>query len=162
MPREIERKFRVKGEAWRSAAQGTLYRQGYLSAVPERTVRVRIAGQKGFLTVKGSSVGATRLEFEYEIPLADARRLLDELCERPPIEKTRYTIDFGGLTWEVDEFAGENAGLIIAEVEVGDEAQQIQLPEWVGEEVTGDPRYYNANLIRQPYSRWKEKGKREA
>jgi len=162
MPREIERKFRVKGEAWRSAGQGTLYRQGYLSTVPERTVRVRIAGQKGFLTVKGSNRGATRLEFEYEIPLADARRLLDELCERPLIEKTRYTIDFGGLTWEVDEFAGENAGLIIAEVEIGDEAQQIQLPEWVGEEVTGDPRYYNANLIRQPYSRWKENGKRDA
>lgn len=162
MPREIERKFRVKGDAWRSAGAGTLYRQGYLSTVPERTVRVRVAGQKGLLTVKGINRGAVRLEFEYEIPLADAHQLLDELCERPLIEKTRYTVDFGGLAWEVDEFAGENAGLIIAEIELDDENREIELPEWAGEEVTGDPRYYNANLIRNPYRRWKGGVKRNA
>ena len=100
----------------------------------------------------------TRLEFEYEIPIADARILLDELCERPLIEKTRYRIDYGGMTWEVDEFAGENAGLVVAEVELEDEEQEIELPTWIGREVSDDPRYFNSNLIANPYSTWGSNG----
>lgn len=131
------------------------YRQGYLSTAPERTVRVRTAGDKGYLTIKGPSRGASRLEFEYEIPLQEANQLLDELCHRPLIEKRRYKIPLGGLTWEVDEFFGENDGLILAEIELRDEHQAFDRPVWLGQEVTGDPRYYNANLVSHPYSRWK-------
>jgi len=143
---EIERKFLVRGDAWREGAVGTVYRQGYLSTVKERTVRV--------LTVKGITVGATRSEFEYEIPQGDAERMLDDLCERPLIEKTRFVVASGGHDWEVDEFAGENAGLIVAEVELEAEDEVVELPSWAGEEVTADPRYYNANLIAHPFSRW--------
>lgn len=154
MPQEIERKFLVKGEGWRLAASGTPYRQGYLSTVPERSVRVRLIRDKGYLTIKGITVGATRAEYEYEIPAAEAGEMLDNLCERPLIEKTRYRLEHHGLTWEVDEFDGDNAGLIIAEVELDDEDQAITLPDWVGKEVTGERRYYNASLIAEPYSSW--------
>ncbi len=154
MGQEIERKFLVLGDAWRHDAAGTVYRQGYLSTVKERTVRVRTIGERGFLTVKGLTVGATRSEFEYEIPVDDADRMLDGLCERPLIEKTRYVVATGGHDWEIDEFAGENAGLIVAEVELEAEDEAVELPAWAGEEVTGDPRYYNANLIAHPFSRW--------
>jgi len=133
---------------------GTPYRQGYLSTVPERSVRIRLIRDKGFLTVKGVSVGATRAEYEYEIPAGEAIEMLDNLCERPLIEKTRYRIEHQGLVWEVDEFDGDNAGLIIAEVELDREDQAIALPGWVGKEVTGDPRYYNANLIAHPFASW--------
>ena len=154
MATEIERKFLVEGEAWRQGAVGTTLRQGYLSTVKERTVRVRSVGEEGFLTVKGISVGATRVEYEYGIPAADAAEMLDDLCERPLIEKVRYRIPFAGLVWEVDEFLGVNAGLIVAEVELADEAQQFERPPWAGAEVTDDPRYFNANLIADPYSTW--------
>jgi CYTH domain-containing protein len=154
MGTEIERKFLLKGDAWRALARGTAYRQGYLSTVKERTVRVRTVGERGFLTVKGVTTGVRRAEFEYEIPRADADAMLDDLCERPLIEKTRYRIEHGGLVWEVDEFFGENAGLVLAEVELDSESQKIALPGWVGEEVSGDPRYFNANLIKNPYSTW--------
>ena len=154
MAQEIERKFLVRGDAWRELAAPTLYRQGYLSTAAARTVRVRTIGDKGFLTVKGPNIGARRSEFEYEIPRADADAMLDDLCERPLIEKTRRKIPFDGLIWEVDEFAGDNRGLVVAEVELGDETQEIRLPDWVGEEVTGDPKYYNANLIAHPYRTW--------
>ena len=154
MATEIERKYLVVDDAWRSQAVGTVFRQGYLSTVKERTVRVRVAGERGLLTIKGITVGAVRSEFEYEIPGADADQLLDELCERPLIEKTRYEIEAGGLTWEVDAFAGVNEGLITAEVELDDEDQEIALPDWVGEEVTHDPRYFNSNLIAHPFSEW--------
>jgi CYTH domain-containing protein len=154
MGQEIERKFLVQGDAWRALGSGTRYRQGYLSTVKERTVRVRTIDDQGFLTIKGVTVGARRAEYEYPIPVQDANELLDELCERPLIEKTRYKIQHAGLTWEVDEFAGENQGLIVAEVELSDEAQALQLPDWVGAEVTADPRYYNANLIAHPYTTW--------
>lgn len=157
MGKEIERKFLVVGDAWRSLAPGGRYRQGYLSTVKERTVRVRIAGERAFLTVKGLSVGATRAEFEYAIPPADAEEMLDTLCERPIVEKTRYRIPFAGLTWEVDEFGGANAGLIVAEVELADEAQTFTRPAWIGREVTGEPRYFNANLVARPYSTWKDR-----
>ena len=151
---EIERKFLVIGTAWQSLAQGVVYRQGYLSTVKERTVRVRTIGSQGFLTIKGVSVGASRLEYEYEIPHADAEELLDNLCERPLIEKSRYKIDFQNLIWEVDLFAGVNQGLVVAEVELQSESQSFVKPHWVGEEVTHDPRYFNANLIAKPFSVW--------
>ena len=154
MPQEIERKFLVKGEGWRVAGAGTPYRQGYLSTVPERSVRVRLIRDKGYLTIKGMTVGATRAEYEYEIPAAEAGEILDNLCERPLIEKTRYRLEYHGLTWEVDEFGGDNTGLIVAEVELDDEDQAITLPDWAGKEVTGDRRYYNANLIAEPYTSW--------
>jgi len=154
MATEIERKYLVKNTDWKALAKGTVYRQGYLSTVKERTVRVRTIDDNGYLTVKGITVGATRVEYEYEIPAAEANSMLDDLCERPIIEKKRYVIDYEGLTWEVDEFNGENEGLIVAEVELSDENQTIALPDWIGEEVTGDPRYFNSNLIKHPYSKW--------
>lgn len=157
MGKEIERKFLVVGDAWRVAARGVPVRQGYLSTAKERTVRVRAVGDRGFLTVKGVSIGATRAEFEYAIPRDDADEMLETLCERPIVEKVRYRIPFAGLTWEVDEFGGANAGLIVAEVELGDEAQPFTRPDWVGREVTGDARYFNANLVARPYSTWKER-----
>ncbi len=156
MAREIERKFLVIGDDWRGLAPGKDYRQGYLSTVAERTVRVRVAGERAFLTVKGISVGASRAEFEYGIPVADADEMLDGLCERPIIEKTRYRIPHEGFVWEVDEFAGANAGLIVAEIELASEDQQFPHPSWIGEEVTGDPRYFNANLIAHPFSAWND------
>jgi CYTH domain-containing protein len=158
MPQEIERKFLIKGEDWRDTGAGIPCRQGYLSTVPERTVRVRLIRNKGYLTIKGITVGATRAEYEYEIPAGEASELLDNLCERPLIEKIRYRIEHHGLTWEVDEFEGENAGLIIAEVELDEEGQSIMLPEWIGKEVTGDSRYYNASLIAAPYITWPLEG----
>jgi len=154
MGKEIERKFLVVGEAWRALAKGTAYRQGYLSTVKERTVRVRTIDDKGFMTVKGITVGSTRVEYEYEIPASDANEMLDELCEQPIIEKHRYKIDVGGLVWEVDEFGGVNQGLIVAEVELDSEAQSFEKPSWIGEEIAGDPRYFNSNLIAHPYTQW--------
>ena len=154
MATEIERKFLVVGEDWRSLGDAVEIRQGYLSTVKERTVRVRVMGDRGYVTVKGITVGAARTEFEYEIPVADAHQMLDQLCERPIIEKTRSRIDVAGLTWEVDSFAGVNAGLVVAEVELEHEAQEIDPPRWIGEEVTDDPRYFNANLIAHPFTEW--------
>ncbi len=154
MAKEIERKFLLSGDEWRAGARGTSYRQGYLSTVKERTVRVRTVGDKGFLTVKGLTRGVERAEFEYEIPVADADAMLDTLCERPLIEKKRYRIEHGGLVWEIDEFFGENAGLLLAEVELEDERQRLDLPKWIGREVSGDPRYFNANLIKNPFTKW--------
>lgn len=152
---EIERKFLVSDDSWRHGATGTIYRQGYLTIDPERTVRVRIAGERGFLTIKGKTEGMTRSEFEYPIPLKDAIQLLDTLCLRPLIEKTRYCVTYGGRTWEVDEFDGDNRDLILAEVELEASDEQVELPPWAGQEVTDDPRYFNASLSRTPYRTWK-------
>jgi len=154
MGTEIERKFLVVGDIFKQMAKGTRYRQGYLNSTKERVVRVRTIDDKGYLTVKGITTGASRLEYEYEIPVPDADAMLDELCEKPIIEKNRYKIQTGSLVWEVDEFFGDNAGLVVAEVELESEAQAFQKPEWVGAEVTGDPRYFNSNLIQHPYTRW--------
>ena len=154
MGKEIERKYLIKDDTWRKNASGTTYRQGYLSTVKERTVRVRTIDDKGFLTIKGITIGATRREYEDEIPMADANEMLDELCEKPIIEKTRFKISHAGLIWEIDEFAGVNQGLIVAEVELESEDQNIDFPPWVGEEVSGDPRYFNSNLIANPYTNW--------
>ncbi|NUQ73171.1 MAG: CYTH domain-containing protein [Polyangiaceae bacterium] len=155
MGTEIERKFLVVGDAWREGASGVVYRQGYLCTTPDRTVRVRVGGAKGYLTVKGSRKGVSRLEFEFEVPLADATVMLDELCIRPLIEKTRFRIEYEGLVWEVDEFAGANAGLVIAEVELLREDQEVKLPPWVGREVSTDDRYSNSNLAERPFSAWR-------
>jgi CYTH domain-containing protein len=154
MGTEIERKFLMKDDSWRSLAKGTRYRQGYLNSTKERVVRVRTIDDKGFLTIKGITTGATRVEYEYEIPATEATAMLDELCEKPLIEKNRYKIAFDVLTWEVDEFFGENQGLIVAEVELESEDQAFEKPGWIGEEVTGDPKYFNSNLIQNPYLKW--------
>lgn len=154
---EIEKKFLLKGEAWRGLGTPVLYCQGYLNRSKERTVRVRTAGGKGFLTLKGMSRGAKRTEYEYEIPLAEAEAILLDLSEKPVIEKTRRRIEYRGLFWEIDEFSGENQGLILAEVELKSEDQSIELPPWIGEEVTHDPRYYNSNLVLFPYTKWELK-----
>lgn len=156
MPLEIERKFLVTGNAWREQATGRQFRQGYLSSDPERSVRVRLAGEQAWLTIKGGSRGAARAEYEYTIPADDAREMLDSLCLQPLIEKTRYQVEYHGMTWEIDEFAGANAGLLIAEVELESEGQAFDLPAWAGDDVTGDPRYYNASLIAHPYSQWSD------
>lgn len=154
MGREIERKFLVRSPEWKTGAAGVLYRQGYLCRQEARTVRVRIAGGQAYLTIKGQAQGVTRLEYEYPIPLAEAQELLEHLCMKPLIEKTRYRIEFRGRLWEVDEFAGENQGLVVAEVELESPDQPLELPDWVGEEVTHDPRYLNASLVEHPFSRW--------
>lgn len=151
---EIERKFLVNGEDWRSLGRATVLRQGYILADHGRTVRVRVAGDRGYLTLKGPSSGLSRAEYEYDIPLTDAEEMLRLLCLAPIIEKNRYTIPIEDVVWEVDEFLGENAGLILAEVELISETQAIALPEWIGEEVSGDPRYFNSFLTKHPYSQW--------
>ncbi len=154
MAKEIERKFLVKGEEFKNLVKGINYRQGYLSTVKERTVRVRTIDSEGFLTVKGITVGASRAEYEYKIPAADANEMLDNLCEKPIVEKNRYKIAQGKHTWEIDEFLGVNLGLIVAEIELGAEDEKFEKPSWIGEEVTGDPKYFNSNLIKNPFSSW--------
>ncbi len=154
MATEIERKFLVKGRDWQAQWQGMRLVQGYLSSEPERTVRVRIAGDLATLNIKGKTEGATRSEWEYPIPVAEAEDLLARLCEQPLIDKIRYRIPYAGMVWEVDEFFGENAGLVVAEIELESEDQAFEKPDWVGEEVTHDARYFNASLIRRPFSRW--------
>ena len=156
---EIERKFLLANDSWRSLAPGVRYRQGYITAQPGRTVRIRTIGDRGFLTIKGPGPGAARAEFEYEIPGEDARVLLDTLCEKPLIEKNRHRIDYQGFVWEVDEFLGENQGLVIAEIELSHENQEFTLPPWIGREVTGESRYFNAALVHHPYSRWNREQK---
>ncbi|MBD2019583.1 CYTH domain-containing protein [Leptolyngbya sp. FACHB-36] len=157
MATEIERKFLVQGDGWRTVS-GTRYRQGYLADTNGRTVRVRVAGDRGYITIKGPTRGVARAEFEYEIPLDDAEELLDTLCDRPLIEKTRYRIPWGDLAWEVDEFAGENQGLIVAEIELPSVDRAIDLPDWIGEEVSHDARYYNVNLAKHPFTNWSNQG----
>ena len=156
MAREIERKFLVTGDDWRPGAQGVPYRQGYLSAGADAacTVRARVAGERAFLTVKGRAAGGARDEYEYPIPIADAEEMLERLCVGGRIEKFRYRVPFAGRVWEVDEFTGENAPLVVAEVELDRIDAEVALPPWVGLEVTYDPRYTNAALARHPYSRW--------
>lgn len=175
MGKEIERKFLIKSDAYRQLATGTYYRQGYIPTVNGMTVRIRIAGERAFTTFKDHAVGLTRHEFEYEIPVADAQQMLTLMCEQPQIEKHRYVIPIEncndatghpctatlpdgtaveGLHWEVDEFLGDNEGLIVAELEVPSEEVHFTLPAWIGQEVTGDHRYYNSQLCKMPYKKW--------
>jgi adenylate cyclase len=155
MAKEIERKFLVNTALWQAIPAGTLYRQGYLSSVKERVVRVRIAGDRGFLTIKGLTIGVSRLEFEYPIPVAGATVMLDELCERPLIEKTRHREVFAGSTWEIDVFHGDNDGLVVAEVAIANPEDKVELPRWAGAEVSNDPRYFNNNLAANPHRYWR-------
>lgn len=154
MALEIERKFLVKNMDWKSQGEGVLFKQGFLNTNKERTVRVRVKNNIGILTIKGLTQSATRVEYEYEIPYTDAVYMLDYLCEKPIIEKHRYLIEYHGRIWEVDEFHGENKGLIVAEIELSSEEEAFEKPSWVGKEVTHDPRYYNSNLVQFPYCRW--------
>jgi len=154
MAQEIERKFLIKHNTWPKLDGGKRYRQGYLSTVKERTVRVRTVNGQGFITVKGITIGAARSEYEYEIPYADANEMMERLCPRPLIEKRRYRIPYRGLIWEVDEFEGENRGLVVAEVELKSQEQVLSIPEWVGQEVTQDARYFNDSLALHPFATW--------
>ena len=150
---EIERKFLVKDASWKAVAdQGRVCRQGYLLSDGGMTLRVRVIGESAFLTIKGPSRGISRMEFEYDVPRADAEALL-ELCEHQ-VEKVRYRVSYADNVWELDVFAGANDGLILAEIELESEGQKISVPEWVGEEVSGDPRYYNACLAKHPFTGW--------
>jgi adenylate cyclase len=153
MATEIERKFLVEGTPWQPST-GKRYCQGYLNRDKERTVRVRTAGDEAFLTIKGVTRGAVRAEFEYPIPLSDAQQLL-KLSDGPIIQKNRYVIHHDGAKWEVDEFLGDNAGLVVAEIELQSEDQSFSRPPWLGREVTDDSRYFNANLASNPYCKWK-------
>jgi adenylate cyclase len=156
MAKEIERKFLVKPRKWSELGPGLKIRQGYLSTARERTVRVRTYGDRGYLTIKGTTSGISRDEYEYEIPFADATEILDHLCLQPLIEKTRYRIPFKGHTFELDEFIGVNRGLTVAEVELKSADEKIELPDWIDRDVSGDPRYFNSNLAQKPFSTWEK------
>lgn len=150
---EIERKFLLAGDGWRSLGVAVSMRQGYLSSDKARVVRVRIEGDHAYITIKGKSVGATRGEWEYPVPVADAQELL-LLCQQPLVEKVRRRIDVAGRTWEVDEFSGANKGLIVAEIELSSEDEVFDKPAWIGDEVTEDARYYNSSLVSKPFTEW--------
>jgi adenylate cyclase len=148
MPVEIERKFLVIGEGWRNRGRAERIRQGYLVAQPGLSVRIRRAGSRAFITVKSGAAGPTRAEYEYDIPPEHADEMLETLCSRPVIEKWRHTVDVGGAVWTIDEFRGALAGLVLAEIELDHPDQPVDLPDWIGAEVTGDPHYLNANLAK--------------
>ncbi len=155
MATEIERKFLVRDDSWRGAvARSRPMRQGYLPGIETASVRVRIDGERALLNIKSATLDVTRQEYEYPIPLEDAREMLDTLCERPLIEKTRHFVPFADHLWEVDVFEGDNAGLVVAEVELAGPDDAPALPPWAGEEVSDDPRYYNVSLVRHPFRDW--------
>ncbi len=158
MATEIERKFLVSGDFSKEVCSSQRIVQGYICSQPGRTVRVRIRGEKGYLTIKGPSdvKGLSRYEFEQEIPLSDAEQLL-QLCEPGAIDKVRHLVQVGAHTWEVDVFAGANEGLVLAEIELASEDEPFELPDWIGKEVSGDRRYYNSMLTKQPYTEWEKK-----
>lgn len=151
---ETERKFLISSDKWKGTSKGIAYKQGYLSVDPRRTVRVRLEGEKGKLTIKGEKKNGSGDEFEYEIPSDEALYLIEHLCIKPIIEKIRYKINYKGILWEVDEFLGENSGLIIAEIELEFPDQQFEKPSWIGKDVTEDFRYKNASLVKNPYTKW--------
>lgn len=153
---EIERKFLVNSDRWREKADaGQHLAQGYLIGAREASVRVRIEDERANLNIKSATLGIYRQEYEYPIPLADAREMLDTLCEKPVIEKTRYHVKHAGHTWEVDVFEGDNAGLVVAEIELASETETFEQPDWLGEEVSADPRYYNVSLVKHPFKAWR-------
>jgi adenylate cyclase len=151
---ETERKYLVKGKSYKCGTSGYLYKQGYLSTNPESVIRIRICNDKSYVTIKGKAEGISRLEFEYEIPLNDAEEMLNLLCEKPIIEKHRYKYEYMGDLWEIDEFHGENEGLIVAEIELDNENSVFSKPEWLGEEVTGVTKYHNSCLVKHPFKDW--------
>ena len=155
MALEIERKFLVNDDSWRGqVSRHSKMRQGYLNDTKQSSVRVRVAGDKAYLNIKSATLGIYRKEYEYAIPLDDANEILTELAEKPLIEKVRYYVQFADHVWEVDVFEGDNAGLVVAEVELSDADEAFERPPWLGEEVSGDPRYYNVCLAKHPYKAW--------
>lgn len=154
MATEIEKKFLVINDQYKKTAKKALFRQGYLSIDFERTVRVRSYNGQGFLTIKGETNSCSREEYEYSIPVQDAERMLNKLCVRPIIEKIRYFLTYEGHKWVVDEFLGANEGLVTAEIELESEHQTFAKPDWIGNEITNDIRYYNSNLVENPYTSW--------
>ena len=153
---EIERKFLVIDDSWREAASpGMRYRQGYLSTDPSNSIRVRVCGEKAWLNIKSAVVGIARREYEYEIPAADAHEILEDLCVKPLIEKTRFIVAHEGSAWEIDVFEADNSGLVVAEIELESAGDEPTLPAWAGEDVSGDIRYYNQRLVEHPYSQWR-------
>ena len=154
---EIERKFLLKSDKWKSLGNRKFYQQGYLLIDKTKTIRVRTIQDQAFLTIKGASSGISRSEFEYEIPFEEAKFMLENLCEKPIIEKFRTKIVMDDVIWEVDEFIGDNTGLVIAEVELQNENQKINLPDWIGNEVTGNRQYNNSYLVKNPFKNWKDK-----
>jgi adenylate cyclase len=157
MATEIERKFLVNDAGWRrQAGEGMRLRQGYLAGGKDSSIRVRSGGGMAHLNIKSATLGVSRREYDYPIPMSDAEELLNHLCERPLIEKTRYHVEHAGHTWEVDIFEGDNAGLVVAEIELQREDEVFARPPWLGAEVSHDPRYYNVSLVRHPYKEWKD------
>jgi adenylate cyclase len=158
MATEIEHKFLLANEEWRKEVEKSIqYKQGYLNSLPTSSIRVRISDRNAWLNIKSATIGTERLEFEYEIPLADAEEITAYLCNKPLIEKTRHFIRVGDNLWEIDEFAGDNAGLIVAEIELSEKGKFFHKPPWLGVEVTHDLRYYNNNLAINPYKYWPNK-----
>lgn len=157
MALEVEHKFLLANDNWRQAVhRSEIFRQGYLTSQATSSIRIRICEQRAWLNIKSATIGTHRLEFEYEIPIGDARQIMSELCNKPLIEKTRHYVRHNGDLWEIDEFEGENRGLIVAEIELDEVGQRFAKPAWLGREVTDDLRYYNNNLARHPYSEWRE------
>ncbi len=155
MALEIERKFLLNNDAWkRHVSHSVKIRQGYLNRARECSVRVRSAEGRGWLNIKSATIGAQRHEYEYEIPFTDAEEMLDSLCLRPLIEKVRHYAKYGNHMWEIDVFAGDNEGLVVAEIELSDPSERFDLPDWIGSEVTEDPRYYNTCLAQHPFKQW--------
>lgn len=152
---EIEKKFLVTGDGWRaSAGSGIRYRQGYMTETGPASVRVRIGGIHAHLNIKSATLDQQRLEYEYEIPVADAEEMLERLCLKPLVEKTRYEVAYGDHVWEVDVFESDNQGLVVAELELRARDEPFERPPWVGDEVSDDPRYYNVCLVQHPYKNW--------
>lgn len=155
MPVEIERKFLLKNDNWRQHIERSArIRQGYLGAIAKASVRIRIEGDQANINIKSAELAMRRMEYEYSIPLDEANEMLDKLCEHPQIDKLRHIVKHGKHVWEIDEFFGDNVGLVVAEIELGDEVEMFDIPSWVGEEVTQDPRYYNVNLVKHPFKNW--------
>lgn len=156
MATEIERKFLVSNDNWKdSVVSESVLKQGYLANESNASVRVRIAKDKAHLNIKSVTVGISRAEFEYEIPVSEAEEILAQVAKRPYIDKKRYKVRCGDHIWDLDVFAGENSGLVVAEVELESEGEAFELPSWAGEEVSGDVRYYNASLVNNPYCNWR-------
>lgn len=155
MAKEIERKFLVTSQAWQAKTQRSVrYRQGYLNDAQQCSIRVRVGGDQAYLNIKSATLGIQRLEYEYAIPVEDANEMLDQFCQGAMVEKTRHVVQELGHTWEVDVFEGDNAGLVVAEIELDHEHEQFALPEWAGQEVSDDPRYYNVCLVKHPFKNW--------
>ena len=155
MPIEIERKFLLKKNNWlKQVNHSTKIRQGYFAPIHKASLRVRIDGENANINIKSATLGMRRMEYEYPIPVDEAVEMLEQLCETPQIDKTRYRVNIGRHTWEIDEFYGDNDGLLVAEIELSSEDEAFEKPDWVGEEVTQDERYYNVNLVKQPYKNW--------